>query len=154
MFWYNGYTHEKRTSWQFFTCKEWTSHTCYAKSGCKLILSSQGKFRGLKDNKSKTEAKTNSWPRRHPLFVRSLLFACKEHTWSPLFACRMRARKHTHTHTHTHKTSPPRADPNFFTHFTAKGGLYLNGQHLACEVLTKMYVILTRSGLLFICKMI
>ncbi len=31
---------------------------------------------------------------------------------------------------------------------------YLNGQHLACEVLTRMYVILNRSGLLFIYKMI
>ncbi len=31
---------------------------------------------------------------------------------------------------------------------------YLNGQHLACEVLTRMYVILTRSELLFIYKMV
>ncbi len=31
-------------------------------------------------------------------------------------------RTHTHTHTYTHNTSPPRADPNFLTHFTAKGG--------------------------------
>ncbi len=30
----------------------------------------------------------------------------------------------------------------------------MNGQHLACEALTRMYVILTRSGLLFIYKMI
>ncbi len=33
---------------------------------------------------------------------------------------------HTHTHTHTHTqrgiTSSPRVDPNFLTHFTAKGG--------------------------------
>ncbi len=33
---------------------------------------------------------------------------------------------HTHTHTHTERerdvTSPPRVEPNFLTHFTAKGG--------------------------------
>ncbi len=29
---------------------------------------------------------------------------------------------HTHIHIHTYVTSPPRADPNFLTHFTAKGG--------------------------------
>ncbi len=48
------------------------------------------------------------------------------------------------------------ADPNFLTHFTAnKGGpQYLNAQHLACEVLTRMYVILTRSELLFMYKMV
>ncbi len=55
----------------------------------------------------------------------------------------------------TDVTSPPRADPNFLTHFTAKSGpSILNSQHLACEMLTRMYVILTRSGLLFIYKMI
>ncbi len=59
------------------------------------------------------------------------------------------------THTHTNVTSPPRADPNFLTHFTAKGNhQYFNGQHLACEVLTRMYVNLTRSELLFIYKMV
>ncbi len=30
----------------------------------------------------------------------------------------------------------------------------MNGQHLACEVLTRMYVFLTRCGLLFIYKII
>ncbi len=30
--------------------------------------------------------------------------------------------ENTHTHTHTDVTSPPRADQNFLTHFTAKGG--------------------------------
>ncbi len=39
-----------------------------------------------------------------------------------------RARTHLHTHTdrqtdrHTDITSPPTADPNFLTHFTAKDG--------------------------------
>ncbi len=38
-----------------------------------------------------------------------------------------------HVHVHKHVTSPPKADPNFLTYFTAKGGhQYLNGQHLAC----------------------
>ncbi len=30
----------------------------------------------------------------------------------------------------------------------------MNGQHLACEVLTRMYVILTRSEFLFMYKMV
>ncbi len=33
-------------------------------------------------------------------------------------------------------------------------GLNSDGQHLACEVLTRMYVILSRSELLFIYKMV
>ncbi len=45
--------------------------------------------------------------------------------WWGSYAC-VGARTHTHTHTQTNTytdvTSPPRADANFLTHFTAKGG--------------------------------
>ncbi len=62
-----------------------------------------------------------------------------------------------YTHTHTDVTSPPRADPNFLTHFTTKGGPSIfewSTLSMACEVLTTMYMILTSSGLLFMAKMI
>ncbi len=58
----------------------------------------------FKDDESESDAKTNSG--------------------SPFLAWRV---THTHTHTHTHTqqereiTFPPRADPTFLTHFTAKG---------------------------------
>ncbi len=44
---------------------------------------------------------------------------------------------------------------NFLTYITGKGGRqYLNGQHLACEVWTGMYAILTKRGLSFVYKVI
>ncbi len=67
---------------------------------------------------------------------------------------RYRIPTYIHTYIHTNITSPPRADPNFLTHFAAKDGpsIFEWGQHLAREVLTRVYMILTRSGLLFIFK--
>ncbi len=63
---------------------------------------------------------------------------------------------HTHTHTHTDVTFPLRADPNFLTYFTAKGGpsIFEWSTLSKWRVLTRMYVILTRNELLFIYKMI
>ncbi len=58
------------------------------------------------------EVKTNSGPQVCPLLVEGPHCACVEHA---------RAHAHTHTHTHMDVTSPSRADPNFLTHFTAKG---------------------------------
>ncbi len=92
----------------------------------------------FKDDESEIEAKTNSRHRVCPLLVVSPFLECAEHAQCPLLACCVSARTlthshshsltHTHTHTHTyiythtHTPSPPRADPNFLTHFTAKGG--------------------------------
>ncbi len=70
----------------------------------------------FKDGESETGAKTNS---RHRVCLQSTLgmeSTCTESALGTL--CQ---NTHTHTHTHTH-TSPPRADPNFLTHLTAKGG--------------------------------
>ncbi len=51
-----------------------------------------------------------------------------------------------HKRTHAPITSPPRVEKSDHQ--------YLNGQHLACEMWTGMYAILTKSGLSFIYKMI
>ncbi len=72
----------------------------------------------FKDDKSKTEAKTNSGCRVCLLLVKSPPLACREHAQSPLFAHYM----HTYTLTHLHGTSLPIADMNFLTYFTRKGG--------------------------------
>ncbi len=58
--------------------------------------------RVFKGDESEIEAKTYKESYVCLFFIRSLLFACKEHAQSLLFACKARAPTHTHTHTHTH----------------------------------------------------
>ncbi len=72
----------------------------------------------FKDDESESEAKINSGPRVCPLLVESPHFACVEHAQCPLLAnC---ASTCARAHAHTHLTTLPRADQNFFTHFTEK----------------------------------
>ncbi len=58
-------------------------------------------------------------------------------------------------HTYLDVTSSPRTDPNFLNTLLERAGhQYLNGQHLACEMRTVMYEVLTKGGLSFMYKMI
>ncbi len=71
--------------------------------------------RVFKDDEYKTKANNNCRLCVHPLFISTLLFACKEHAHSPLFACWVRVcasmctHTHTHTHTRTHTHTPIRS---------------------------------------------
>ncbi len=73
-----------------------------------------------------------------------------------IFARFKRARACIHIHTHTHRCDfSTKGGPEFsYTLLLREDHQYLNSQRLPCEVLTRMYVILTRSELLFIYKMI
>ncbi len=77
-------------------------------------------------DESESEVKTNSGPRVFVLLVEGPHFACVEQGQCPLLTHRVSGVDHQ----------------------------YLNGQHLACKVLNRMYVILNKSRLLFIYKMI
>ncbi len=59
-----------------------------------------------------------------------------------------------HFHTHTKLLHQGLTQIFLHTLLLRADHQYLNGQHLAYEVLTRMYAILTRSGLLFVYKMI
>ncbi len=63
---------------------------------------------------------------------------------------RARMRTHTHTHTCVYLLHQGRTQIFSYTLLLRTDHQYLNGQHLACEVLTRMYVISTRRELLFI----
>ncbi len=58
------------------------------------------------------------------------------------------------SHTHTHLLHQGRTHIFLHTLLLRADHQYLNDQHLAWEVLTRMHMILTRSWLLFIYKMI
>ncbi len=85
----------------------------------------------------------------------SALRMCRTRTMSALGTLCKRTCAHTHTHTHT-RVNSPQGWTRIFLHtlLLRADHQYLNGQHLACEVLTTVYVILTRSEFLFVYKMI
>ncbi len=101
----------------------------------------------FKGGDSESVVKTNSGAPVCPLLVDGLHFACVEYAQGPLLAHCVR------THTHTHKNQ---GRTRIFLHtlLLRADHQYLNSQHLACEVLTRVYVILTRCELLFVYKMI
>ncbi len=106
----------------------------------------------FKDDESESEAKTNSGPRMCPLLVESPHFACLEHAQCSLLAHHVVS---VHTCTHTHTLIHQRRTQIFLhTLLLRADHQYLNDQHLTCEVLPRMYVILTRSGFLFTYKMV
>ncbi len=74
----------------------------------------------------------------------------------PCLQVYLRAHAHIHTHTHTYMQLLHQERTWIFSHTLLERAdhQYFNGQHLACEVPTTMCVILTRSRLLFIYKII
>ncbi len=83
----------------------------------------------FKGDESESEVKTNSGPRVCPLLVEGPHFASVEHAQCQLLAHFVK------THTHTKLLHQGRTRTSLHTLLLRADHQYLNGQHLACEVL-------------------
>ncbi len=88
-------------------------------TGYPIILGSILMFSRMSSTKLKPKLTVDIDCIRFSLEVHSL-HVKKKHK-GLLFACSAGACVHMRARTHTNVTSPPRADPNFLMHFTAKG---------------------------------